>query len=184
MRRWRLPIGLVAAGAVVSVMVSRLPQWWVQVRQFYVLGFTPRDVYYLLFFVGPLAILVGLFIATRRLASDQRTRSGAVPLGILTFAGGAVFCFYGVICLIFAQIDDLTEVALDDGRSIVVSESSWRDCEVYVHQRDGIYVDIPLGSGDNGLPCGAFSKGDYTVEQHGDEVTLRAGDESLTVTLR
>ena len=184
MRRWRLPVGLVVAGVVVSIVVGRLPHWWVQVRQFYVLGFTPDDVYYLSLFVGPLVLLVGMSIATARLAASDRTQGAAVLAGIATILGAAFFCWSAFVCFVFSQMDVRTEIALADGESIVVTASSFHHCDVSVRQRDGIFIDTFLGSTFDELPCGAFSKGDYTVEQHGDVVTLRAGGESLTVTLR
>ena len=183
MRGWRLPIGLIVGGLGTVCFVGVLPRWPSQTRLFLVLGLSNSDVYTASFFVGPLVLLVGLAIAAWRLELQPRTRVAGVLVAIVVFAGGAFLAVAGFWCLAFSDIDNRTEIALENGRSIVVTSFFWHHCDINVRERNGIYLGEVIGASFDELPCDAFRDGDYTVEQDGRHVTLRAGGEYLAFSL-
>jgi hypothetical protein len=180
----RLPLALFGGGlAVIGIAV--LVGWWrPRMRPVLILGLDSMNWYTLGVFAAIVVALVGLGIAASRLSQRQRMGWIGLLLGALTFAAAIVVAIAALWAWVWSGISDRTEIALDDGRSIVVNARFWHHCDLTVLQRDGIFVDTVLGDAFDQLPCQAFATGDYTVVQRGDQVTLSAGGASLTVTLQ
>lgn len=176
----RLPAALFGAGAAALGIAALVAGWRPTMRPVLIFGLDAMNWYAVAVFAAIAVTLVGMGMAAGRLTARRRTEWVGVLLGIVTFV--AVMLAIGAAWWAYAWsgITDRTEIALDNGRSIVVVASFWHHCNLTVLQRDGIFVDTVLGSTLDTLPC----HGDYSVVQRGDEVTLSGGGASMTVTLK
>jgi hypothetical protein len=153
-----------------------------------ILGLDNRNWFGVMWIAGLVLVAVGLAIGAARLSRSSTpsfaTGFATLALVLLTMGLSAFVVVAGLWGLVWSGISERTEIALDDGRSIVVVARFWHHCDLRVLQRDGIYVDTLVGTSFDDTPCNAFQEGSYTVEQRGYIVTLTAEGSSMTVRLR
>ena len=133
---------------------------------------------------GVLASIIGL--ATLATVRQFRTilllgLNSADWLTLFVFGGLVLLALAGYLLWVVSGVHDRTEVALADGRSIVVTQNCWLHCSIEVSQRDGIFIDPLTGRGvtEWRIPL------PESVSVDGDALTLALdGAATLTVTLR